>query len=175
MKNSKNNKIAQKSIFFTLMACVCCVISSFAQESKLSQVVYLQNETYNSDKTIYASKAIYRTSTEHFNATEKASESITPEGLNSDPSALIATSTRECLRDWRGCDWRGATQATYNVRPDGTWEFSVVYCCGYGRCYKNGSGASTAPGAIYHEEYSLSKDGQCLELVNRIPFSYHNL
>ena len=33
MKNSQNNKIAQKSIFFTLLACVCCVISSFAQES----------------------------------------------------------------------------------------------------------------------------------------------
>jgi len=33
MKNSQNNKTTQKSIFFTLMACVCCVISSFAQES----------------------------------------------------------------------------------------------------------------------------------------------
>ena len=103
--------------------------------------------------------------------TEKSSASTDQVGLNTDPSTLDTTTTKaanvECLSNWRGCGWQGATQATYNVRPDGTWEFKVFYCCGYGSCYKSGSGASTSRGSVSHEEYSFNASVNCLVLVNR--------
>ena len=97
---------------------------------------------------------------------EKPDSGNSQNGLNTDPST-VANSVAECLQDWRGCGYLGARQATYNVRPDGTWEFEVRYCCNYQRCYKTGTGASTTKGLVKHAEYSLNATATCLELVNR--------
>ena len=97
---------------------------------------------------------------------EKPDSSASQHGLNTDPST-VANSVAECLQDWKGCGYLGARQATYNVRPDGTWEFEVRYCCNYQRCYKTGTGAPTTTGSVRHAEYSLNATATCLELVSR--------
>lgn len=72
----------------------------------------------------------------------------------------------ECLQDYRGCGYIGATQATYTVGHDGSWRFSVRYYDSPS-CYREGTGAVVQSGAVAHEEYSLNRENQCLELVNR--------
>ena len=77
------------------------------------------------------------------------------------------SSPRECLQDFKGCPARGATQVTYNVRSNGEYDFKVAY---YGNnpgpCYKSGH-APSGTGMVNHEEYTVSQDGSCMELINR--------
>lgn len=97
-------------------------------------------------------------------------DSTTVKGLTVNPTTVKAMANVECLQDWKGCDWRGSNQATYNVRPDGTWEFQVRYGNGTPTCYKTGKGAPTSRGSVQHEEYLVDYSIPCLKLVNRIYF-----
>lgn len=65
-----------------------------------------------------------------------------------------------------GCDAIGVDQATITVRPDGSWDFWVHYCCNKSpqSCSKSGKGYSTAPGSLKHEEWSINAQTGCLEL-----------
>jgi hypothetical protein len=166
----KIKTMTNKSSFLRTMTFIALVATFVACNNAQSDKSTEESKTTMSTPDSSATSNMQTTSTPDSTKSAMSAKSTNEEGLKTDPTTLSKTATRECLTDWRGCGYLGSRQATYNVRPDGTWEFSVNYCCNYQRCYKTGTGASTAKGSVSHEEYSLSSDGQCLELINRQRF-----
>jgi len=65
-----------------------------------------------------------------------------------------------------GCKPTGVDQATLTVRSNGTWDFSVHYCCNISpkNCSNSGGGRATGPGSLKHAEWSINNQG-CLALT----------
>ncbi|PYF74193.1 hypothetical protein [Pedobacter nutrimenti] len=103
------------------------------------------------------------------NSSKMKSDEAT-EGLQIDPASVEAAAGCALPASWHECSWKGATQTTYNVRPNGMWEFKVLYCCGLGQCNKTGGPVPTSQGYLKHEELSFSSSLNCLVLTNRQTF-----